>query len=49
MSSGFQYVIRKKKQGNEEASAFLKKECLETVRDFHRTFPEYRVTPLVSL
>lgn len=49
MSSGFQYVIRKKKQGNEEASAFLKKECLETVRNFHRTFPEYRVTPLVSL
>ncbi|WP_261304425.1 diaminopropionate ammonia-lyase [Paenibacillus andongensis] len=39
----------RKKEINKTRIAFLDKEVVEKVRHFHRSFPEYQVTPLHSL
>lgn len=47
-----QYFINDntRKTDSEKASAaFMKKEVVEKVRNFHKSFPEYKVTPLHSL
>lgn len=52
MKTDIKYVVNEsaKKTGTEKASAaFMNKEVVEKARNFHKSFPEYEVTPLHSL
>ncbi|WP_222119379.1 hypothetical protein [Siminovitchia fortis] len=47
-----QYIVNEntRKTDSEKASAsFMNREVVEKVRNFHKSFPEYKVTPLHSL
>ncbi|MDR4888347.1 diaminopropionate ammonia-lyase [Fredinandcohnia sp. QZ13] len=52
IKTDIQYFVNEntKKTNSEKASAvFLNREVVEKVRNFHKSFPEYKVTPLHSL
>ena len=49
---GISYVenpYARKVSGNKAVTDFLSKEIVNEVRGFHENFPDYEVTPLVSL
>nr|WP_304217074.1 diaminopropionate ammonia-lyase [Fredinandcohnia onubensis] len=52
IKSEIQYFINDntiKKNSEKASAAFMNREVVEKVRNFHKSFPEYKVTPLHSL